>query len=433
MEKSVNTAIGLTLGCRLNQADTALIFGRLEEAGFQIIKPQKNISPDLIIINTCTVTANAAQKSRQTARHFKRKYPDACLIVTGCDCDKALADWKKEEYVDFALPNREKKNIPEIFAKWRQNKTAGNFEISPPASLENPVFQENAFGGYPFKSRAFLKVQEGCNAYCTYCIVPYVRGPERSRAFTEIIDEANKFIERGHKEIVIAGVNISTYCDQDKKITDVLETVAQIPGDFRIRLGSMEPHAENKNLVRLIKDNPKLCRFLHIPLQHGSNTILTRMGRNYTAQDFAEFANFAVAEIPGLHLGTDVIVGFPGETDELFGESVDFIKKIPFANIHVFRFSPREGTPAATFPDQIPQQIVKKRADILGSLAEECKKSFARSQFGKIVPVLLEKNTKSGVFEGWSDNYIRVAVSGEDLQIGKIIPQELTVDNCLSF
>jgi threonylcarbamoyladenosine tRNA methylthiotransferase MtaB len=486
MKQKNKTAIGLTLGCRLNQADTALIFGRLEDAGFSIIKPKKDSAPDLIVVNSCTVTANAAQKSRQTARHFKRKFPDACLIVTGCDCDKALSDWEKEEFVDFALPNSEKKNIPEIVANWQKNKQTSSACSSssardcnklsesnspnkhnginnrntksenyaqntkkdiqnrnalvhmashppPKKNTEHVVFKENTIAGFPFKSRASLKVQEGCNAYCTYCIVPHVRGRERSRAFSEVIDEAKKFIERGHKEIVLTGVNISTYCDDDKRLTDIIEAITQLPGDFRVRLSSMEPHSENKKLVELIKHNHKICRFLHIPLQHGSDTILAKMGRNYTSAKFAEFANFAINSIPGLHLGTDIIVGFPGETDELFMESVNFIKKIAFANIHVFRFSPREGTPAAIFPDQVSQQIVKQRSDILGNIAKECKKQFALLQIGKDLPVLLEKETVPGTFEGWSDNYVRVTLSGDNLHIGEIINHKIISDNYLSF
>lgn len=432
MEKSKKTAIGLTLGCRLNQTDTALLFGRLEGAGYEIIKPGKNITPDLIIINTCTVTANAAQKSRQTARHFKRKYPEACLIVTGCDCDKALAEWEKEDFVDLALPNREKKNIPEIVEHWRKNKQ-DKHQISPPAPIEDSIFREDTFAEYPFKSRAFLKVQEGCNAFCTYCIVPYVRGPERSRAFSEVIDEACKFIEAGHQEIVITGVNISTYRDHDYHITDILEKIIAIPGYFRIRLGSLEPHVENKNLVELIKHNKKVCRFLHLPLQHGSDSILAKMGRNYSAAEFADFTNFAIAEIPGLHLGTDVIVGFPGETEALFMDSVNFIQKIPFANIHIFRFSSREGTPAAKFPNQVPQQIVKRRAEVISNIAESCKKQFAATQIGKTLPVLIEKETAPGVFEGWSDNYLRIVLSENNLHVGEIVTRKISPANYLSF
>ena len=433
MGKTKQTAIGLTLGCRLNQTDTALLFGRLESAGYEIIDPGEKTAPDLIIINTCTVTANAAQKSRQTARHFKRKYPDSCLIVTGCDCDKALSEWEKENFVDLALPNREKKNLPEIIEHWRKNKQHKP-KISSPSLVEDNIFLENTFAEYPFKSRAFLKVQEGCNAFCTYCIVPLVRGPERSRAFSEVMDEAKKFIAAGHQELVITGVNISTYRDHDYRITDIVEKIIALPGDFRIRLGSLEPHTENYNLVGLIKHHPKkLCRFLHLPLQHGSDSILAKMGRNYSAAEFAEFANFALAEIPGLHLGTDLIVGFPGETEDSFLESVEFIKKIPFANIHVFRFSPREGTPAAEFPDQIPQKIVKKRAEIIGDIAENCQKQFAATQIGKELSVLIEKETTPGIFEGWSDNYLRISLPENNLHAGEIVSRKISTANYLSF
>ena len=443
------TVIGLTLGCRLNQADTALIFGQLEKAGFSIIKPTKGCNPDLIVLNTCTVTANAARKSRQTARQFKHKYPDACLIVTGCDCNKALSGWNLEDGVDFALPNSQKKDISEIATKWLKASPGDDAShrcncnsnsstiISSPSTLkkhtkesEEIVFTENTIAKFPFRSRAFLKVQEGCNSFCTYCIVPHVRGRERSRAFNEVINEAKEFIKRGYREIVITGINISTYSAGNKKIVDLLEAIVALPGDFRIRLSSLEPHSENRNLVALIKNNSKICRFLHIPLQSGSDEILAKMNRNYTSAEFAEFAEFALNTIPGLHLGTDIIVGFPGESDEIFQETCEFIKKIDFANIHLFRFSPREGTPAATYPHQVPHHIIKQRVEILAKIAEKSKEKFIRSQIGKVLPVLLEKKIAHKTFEGWSDNYIRILLSDNDnLQTGEIFSEKMTLSN----
>jgi len=425
------TAMVITLGCRLNQADSALLYSRFEHEGFSLVKPGKNAKPAAIVINTCTVTSNAARKSRQAARHFKRRYPDACLIITGCDCDKAIADWQNEEAVDFALPNCQKKNIPALLSAWQKKQKPPLEILSEP--FEKGVFREDIIAEFPFKSRAFLKVQEGCNAYCTYCIVPYVRGPERSRAFEEIIEEAQALIKRGHSEIVITGVNISTYCDGDKKIVDVLQAIIDLPGDFRIRLSSMEPHIENNGLLTLIKNNPKMCRFLHIPLQSGSDAVLAGMQRNYTTAEFGEFAKSALTEIPGLHLGTDVIVGFPGETDTMFQNTCEFIKKIGFANMHVFRFSPRKGTPAADYPDQIPQIIVKQRAEFLTQIAEKSKQNFIKAQIGSILPVLLEKKISTESFEGWSDNYIRITVSGRNLKVGTIAAHQIKDSNVLSL
>ena len=206
-----------------------------------------------------------------------------------------------------------------------------------------------------------------------------------------------------------------------------------MPGDFRLRLSSMEPHIENKNLVDLISNNKKICRFLHIPLQSGCDHILEKMGRKGSSAEFADFAKYALNRIPGLHLGTDIIVGFPGETDELFTETVDFIQTIPFANIHIFRFSPREGTPAATFKHQVPHHIVKKRAEILADVAEKSKNTFITSQIGEIVPVLIEKQINSDNFQGWSDNYIKINLLSEEQKVGEISEIRISDSNALSF
>jgi threonylcarbamoyladenosine tRNA methylthiotransferase MtaB len=444
MNEEKNKVMGYTLGCRLNQADTALIFGRLEKDGYSVIKPENESTPDLIIVNTCTVTANAAQKSRQATRSLRKKYPQACVIVSGCDCEKGIGGWESESAVDIIIPNAEKKDISKIVAEWKEkrrishhtkkdkpfvHKTASDEEILESdeekgnmKSIETPdidvSFREDAIADYPFRSRAFLKVQEGCNSFCTYCIVPYVRGRERSRNLDEVLEEAKALIKRGHREIVVTGVNISAYRNNDTGITDLVEKLARLEGDFRIRLSSMEPHSENRNLVELIKKYKKICRFLHIPLQHGTDTILNSMGRNYTTADFSDFMNYAFEQVPGIHLGTDVIVGFPGESDELFRESCDFISSLPIANAHIFRFSPRKGTPAATFPEQVPQRITKQRAGILEELTDEMKNRFLSSQKGKKIQVLVESKLKNGCFSGWTDNYIKAELQNSNLKPG---------------
>jgi threonylcarbamoyladenosine tRNA methylthiotransferase MtaB len=427
--------LGFTLGCRLNQADTALIFGRLENDGYTIVKPGSGVEPDLVIVNTCTVTSNAARKSRQSARSFRKKFPNACIIVAGCDCEKGIAEWEKESAVDLIIPNAEKKDIAHRVKIWRDNRGFSREGVHlPPLSCSEECtvsgvefstagidtsFREDAIADYPFKSRAFLKVQEGCNAFCTYCIVPYVRGRERSRSFREVLDEAKAFIDKGHREIVITGVNISTYRDGNICIADLIERLIGLPGDFRLRLSSMEPHPENRPLIDLIASSSKLCRFLHLPLQHGTDAILERMGRNYTTAEFADFMNKASEKIPGVHLGTDIIVGFPGESDDLFRDSSAFISSLPIANAHIFRFSPREGTPAADYSGQIPQITAKHRAVELGLITAEMNKNFAESQKGSNVRVLIEKENSDKSFEGWSDNYIKVNISGEGIVPGE--------------
>jgi threonylcarbamoyladenosine tRNA methylthiotransferase MtaB len=273
---------------------------------------------------------------------------------------------------------------------------------------------ENAVSAYPFRNRAFIKIQEGCESFCTYCIVPYARGPERSRDRNEILHEFHKLLEQGHHEIILTGVNISTYRDGSCRLSDLLSELSAIDGDFRIRLSSTEPHPENKNLIGIMKDNPKICRFLHLPLQHGTNEILKLMGRKYTAEEFADFANEATSSIPGLHLGTDVICGFPGETKEIFDKSCRFIENIPFANLHVFCYSPRKGTPAADFPNTVSGEAMKYRHIFLEDIENKLADKFLDSQIGQTLKVLIEKVRANGGCEGWTDNYIRVQTNIEN-------------------
>ncbi len=407
MTERKKTATGITVGCRLNQADTALIFGRLKEAGYEILGPDTAEPLDLIIINSCAVTAAASQKSRQYARACRKKHPEAKIVVTGCDSETEKEYWTREKAIYVYLPNPEKSRILDYIAG------------IPPTqkTADKNIFKENAVGVYPFRSRAFIKIQEGCDSFCTYCIVPYARGPERSRERNEVICEFRKLIEQGHHEIILTGVNISTYRDGSCGLPDLLSELSGIDGDFRIRLSSTEPHPENRNLISVMKDNPKICRFLHLPLQHGANEILKLMGRKYSAEEFADFADEALSSIPGLHLGTDVICGFPGETEELFDKSCRFIKNIPFANLHVFCFSPRKGTPAADFPDTVSGEVMKYRHKFLEDIEDRLADKFLDTQIGQMLRVLIEKVRIHGGCEGWTDNYIRVQTNIEDAKV----------------
>jgi threonylcarbamoyladenosine tRNA methylthiotransferase MtaB len=379
----------------------------LKADGWQIVRPDYEERIDLLIINTCTVTASAARKSRQAARRFRSKHPESCILVTGCSAEIENSAWSKEEAVDIILSNPEKKEISSLVRDFLAKKSISrksSFSIDQP--LEN--FKEKASGDFSFKSRAFLKIQEGCNNFCTYCIVPYARGPERSRDWNEIIDDFKQFIEKGFEEIVLTGVNICAYNDQGKTLNELIATLCAIPGDFRIRLSSTEPHPNNMGLLKTMAENPKVCRFLHLSLQHGSDEILKAMGRKYSTNEFANFIQEARLLIPDIHLGTDIIVGFPGETDAHFEEEIEFIKKIKFSNIHIFTYSPREGTRAAKMSAQVASGIAKERRLHLSEIANEMKTNFAHSQLGKTLPVIFERKNKDAYFQGWSDNYIRV-------------------------
>jgi len=406
----------VTLGCRLNQADAALMLGRLEKAGFEIVPPDSP-SVDVVVVNTCTVTATAARKSRAAAKRAKERFPGARVVVCGCDCERNPDFWKNAETADAAVPNAGKRLVAEI----ARGGTPADAWKGCGGHSSGDVFREDAEAVFPFRHRAFVKIQDGCDSFCSYCVVPLVRGRERSRDREEVLSEVSRLAAEGHREILLTGVNISAYDDGGAKLADIVAEILAIPGDFRLRLSSMEPHPENLRLLDIMASERRLCRFLHIPLQHGADDILERMGRGRSTAEFAGFAATASRKVPGVHLGTDIITGFPGETDELFEESFEFVSNLHLANIHVFRFSPREGTPAAGFSGQVPQRIAKKRAARLDALSKRRSAEFAESIVGENVSVLVEKRSPDGLVEGWSDNYVRLrfhsdAAEGELLE-----------------
>lgn len=409
------SAVIVNLGCRLNQADAALMTDRLQRNGYTLVEPGSASAVDLVIINSCAVTATAVSKSRQAAMKYRKLYPDARIIVTGCAVEIDFDKWRDLAACDGALTNVDKRSLETMLEP-----------DEPHFSLDEPVsgFEEHAAGRFPFRHRALVKIQEGCNNFCTYCIVPYTRGPERSRSAEEVLRECEALAAAGIPEIVLTGVNTCAYSDSGYDLGQLVKRIAAIPGDFRIRLSSTEPKFDNLKLLDSLKEcGGKVCRFLHLSLQHGSDEILRKMGRKYTAKEYAEFATYARSLWPDIHLGTDVIVGFPGETDELFNEGVEFVKSMNFANIHIFRYSPRPGTPAAGFPDRVPGEVAKARYDIMAQAAEESRKRFYTSQKGKILPVIFEEE-KNGLIHGWSDNYLQVSRPSGYAQLGRIVNVE---------
>jgi len=397
--QNLRTVAAETFGCRLNQSDTGLIFDRLQRSGFEIVKSN---SPqiDLFVINSCAVTELAVKKSRQLSKKIKTKHPNCCIVFTGCSVEPDAKNLLKEANIDIILSDR-KQIVSKVQEYFKEQKSA---EFAQNNTL---VFTENAKALFPFNSRAFLKIQEGCNNYCSYCIVPYVRGREKSRDYNEIIEEFQQFILDGYKEIVLTGVNVNSYNHNKMNLAKLVAKLASLEGDFRIRLSSTEPNLNNKEIIEVISQNKKVCNYLHLSLQHGSDNILKQMNRKYTTAEFANYIEFAREKIPDLHIGTDIIVGFPGETEDDFELMLKFVNKIKFATTHIFRYSPRKGTPAAEFANQVPAITAKKRYDILKKITEKHSAKFANSQIGKVLQVLIEK--EDDVYSsGWSDNYLKV-------------------------
>ncbi|MBQ7396336.1 MAG: tRNA (N(6)-L-threonylcarbamoyladenosine(37)-C(2))-methylthiotransferase MtaB [Lentisphaeria bacterium] len=410
-------AVILTLGCRLNHADTALLTRRLQRAGFELVPQSFADEPDLVLLNSCAVTAEAVRKSRQMLRQFRKKHPHACIVVSGCAVMHA-ADELRRDGATIVFGNNGKKQLEEFL----ENMAAKEDETF------YPVFKENATSSFPFRSRAFIKIQEGCNNFCTYCIVPHVRGRERSRSFEEALADCQQAVEQGFPEIILTGVNTCAYSDNGRTLGDLIRKVAEIRGDFRIRLSSTEPDFKNIGLLDVMAETPKVCRFLHISLQHGCNRILRKMNRHYCAEEFAKFTALAREKMPDIHIGTDVIAGFPGETDEDFKECLRFTKQMEFANTHIFTYSRRPGTPAADYPEQVPAKIASERAAELRLAAESSALQFARNMVGKELEVIFEQN-RNGRLTGWSDNYLGVTVPAGAFPTGKIVRVTATLDN----
>ncbi len=392
-----------TLGCRLNQADTALMSDRLEKIGLKIVRTDyKNIN--IFIINSCTVTAMADKKSRQLVKSIKKKHPDVYVVFTGCSVKVENSIIEKDKNIDLIVYDR--KNIAKNILSFFNNIIST--EISTDNLSDSLIFEEEAISKFHFKTRGLLKIQEGCNNYCSYCIVPYVRGHERSRDWDEIICEFRRFIKLGYKEIVLTGVNINAYDYHSKKLPELLAELAKEKGDFRIRLSSTEPNVVNRKLIDVIAKYPKICNYLHLSLQYGSNNILAKMNRRYTTEEYASFVEYAFQKLENLHLGTDIIVGFPEETEDDFNSMLDFIKKISFANIHIFTYSKREGTPAINFKNQVPANIAKVRYNKLAELANTMKLNYIKQYIGQTLKILTENKDQNNCYSGWSENYLKV-------------------------
>ena len=404
MKKS---AVIITLGCRLNHADTALLSARLQNAGYELYDDCA-VKPDLIVLNSCAITAEAERKSRQHIRKLRREYPFAQIAVAGCAAELSPEKFR-ECGADIILTNPDKKLFP----------ATGQGRKSREDSPEN--FCENSFSAFPFRTRAFIKIQEGCDNFCSYCIVPYVRGASRSRKFAECIADCQQAIAAGFPEIVLTGVNSCNYLDDGKNLADLIREVAAIPGEFRIRLSSTEPHPGDMSLAELMADPAnKLCRFLHLSMQHGSDPVLKAMNRNYRSEEFIGFVENIRRQVPDIHIGSDFIVGFPGETDADFHRLLEVVNQVKFANIHPFIYSIRPGTPAATMPGQINSAVARERMKQLSMAAVQNAIAFAHSQTGKKLPVIFEQS-RNGMLHGWSDNYLAVTVPENTFPAGKIV------------
>ena len=384
-----------------------------KESGYQNVDFESKA--DVYVVNTCTVTNMSERKSRQVFRRAKELNPNSILCVVGCYAQVASEELSKIKEIDIVLGTNDRANIVKCVEDFIKSKNRIQ-EVSD--IMKQREYIEWGSVAYTDKARAEIKVQDGCDRYCTYCLIPYARGPVRSRKMQEIYDEIVEIAKSGIKEIIITGIHISSYGkDFSEKVTliDLLEKIHDIDGIERIRLGSLEPLIITEEFVKRLKNLPKICNHFHLSLQSGCDETLERMNRRYKTEDFKKIVGILRNNISEVALTTDVIVGFPGETDEEFEKTYEFLKDIKFSKMHVFKYSPRKGTKAAEFKNQIDGNTKNKRSDILIKLSEENEEDFAKPCIGKEIEVLFENEN-----EGHTKNYIKVE-SNEKIKNAPII------------
>ena len=413
------TASVVTLGCRLNQADSALLSDRLRKAGFEIVGEDHEDRPSLIVVNSCAVTATATRKTRQLLAALRRKHPYAYIVLTGCAALIDSGEAADNSDYDLLLPSAEKEKLESLLER-RFNISPGK-EPHNTLSEDGKIFREGACSLYPFKTRANLKVQEGCENFCSYCIVPRMRGPERSRDFEETLADFRQLVEKDFREIIVSGVNICSYKDGKRDIIDLLKEMLKVPGDFRIRLSSTEPGPVIPAIVDLIAGNERLCHFLHLPVQSGCDKTLKAMNRHYTCSEYRSLVEYARSKVPDIHIGSDWIVGFPGESARDFEETCSFIRSMEYSNLHVFPFSPRKGTAAAAMDGRIPVEEMMERLEKAKVIKNEAIDTFSHSLIGHEERLLVERQCSETAFEGLSSNFARIRFRTKENVIGNFV------------
>lgn len=401
-----------TLGCKVNQYETNAMAQKFKEAGYEIVDMNDDIS-DICIVNTCTVTNMSDRKSRHSLRRVKEKNPFAIIAAVGCYAQVAKNDLEKMSEIDIVLGNEEKANIVQYVEKFMENHNENKLiEIEDIASKKE--FEDMGQITYTEKTRAFIKVQDGCNQFCSYCIIPYARGRVRSRNAESIIKEITQIAQNGIKEVVITGIHVASYgrdFGNENGLIELLEKINNIEGIKRIRLGSLEPKIITEEFMQRLSKLEKMCHHFHLSLQSGCDETLKRMNRKYTTAEVKEIIERLRRYYDDVMLTTDIIVGFPGETEEEFETTYQFLKEVKLYKMHVFQYSPRKGTRAAVMPNQIDGNIKEARSKKLIELSNENQKMYNQQLVGKEVEILFEdKEIENGItyFRGHTQNYILV-------------------------
>ena len=404
-----------TLGCRLNQFETDSLVSEFHNAGYQVVDFGQEA--DVYVVNTCTVTNQSDHKSRNLISQANRKPGEGLVVVTGCMVNSKKEELENRDSSTYFVENNRKGSIfPLVESHFRG-------EILHPNSLDPDVFNFKP-ADTTLHTRSLIKIQDGCDNYCTFCIVPFVRGRAVSRPFEDIRNNIQQVLDYGFKEIVLTGVNIGRYQHENMNFESLVEKILDIPGEFRVRISSIEPDGYGDRFIELFR-HPKLTPHLHLCLQSGSDPVLLRMRRMYTLQQFRDIVNKLRLPYPDFNLTTDIIVGFPGETEEDFRASCDVIQQIGFSHIHTFKYSRRKGTRADRMTGQVPDKVKTERSEIIRQIAEENKRSYRSSLIGKEQSVLIER-TRNGTARGYGELFVPVSIPSESAEKNQFLKARIT-------
>ncbi|MDQ0150126.1 tRNA (N(6)-L-threonylcarbamoyladenosine(37)-C(2))-methylthiotransferase MtaB [Eubacterium multiforme] len=411
-----------TLGCRVNMYESEAMTEKFVREGYEVVDFTE--IADVYVVNTCSVTNMGDKKSRQIIGRARRLNPDAIIAVVGCYSQIAPKEVSGIEGVDVVLGTRNKGDIVYYVNKAMDEKKP---QIQVGGVLRNKHFEELKIEDYRDKTRAFLKIQDGCNRFCAYCLIPYTRGAVCSKDFNNVLDEIRKLAEHGFKEVILSGIHTASYgldLEGNVNLVTLLEEIEKIDGIERVRIGSIEPAFFSDDVVEKVKNMKKLCPQFHLSLQSGCDATLKRMNRRYTAAEYERIVNVLRENLKDASITTDVIVGFPGETDEEFNETYEFLKRNKLTKTHIFKFSPRTGTKAADMKDQIDGNKKEERSKKLIELNEKNEGNFTEGLIGREMGVLIEQEVKGdeGIYEGYTRNFVKVHVDGASKNdIGNIV------------
>ncbi len=422
------------LGCKVNQYESEAIAELFAQKGYEIVSVED--WADIYIINTCTVTNFGDKKSRQLIRKVKRQNPDAVVAVVGCYAQTAPEEMERVEGVNLILGTKDKGKIAELVEQYRKEEGIRNYVTD----IRNEhVFEPLSIQKLAGRTRAYLKIQDGCNRYCSYCIIPYARGPIRSRDPEDVVAEVKRLAENGFQEVVLTGIHVASYGKDlgNMDLLGMIRRVHAVEGIQRIRLSSIEPNIVTEDFIEGIRTLPKLCDHYHLSLQSGCDETLRQMNRHYDTADYRKAAQMLREALPDVALTTDIIVGFPGETEEHFQQSAAFAKEIGFSKIHVFPYSPKRGTPAAKRKDQNSNEVKADRSHRLIQVSDALGNAFLEQRMGQVYEVLFEREVEEGIYEGHTTNYIKVRtksaknISNEILRVKLVRHEQECAWGCL--